>query len=713
MKRYFYATAAAVAAAVLTACSADPAAATDNTLPDSLQQAPADVHDGVLIVKFRPEAADILDSAAAAATRAGGAMTRSGVVSVDEVLAAVETCSVERVFPADVRNEQRTRESELHLWYVVRFDESLPVADVARRLARLGEVSTVVYNRSLKRAYNPRQRPVALSSEALQAARAMRREAATRAAGDAFDDELMPYQWNLVNRGYLYNHDGRISGADPDSYDRFVADGAGRGVVVGADVQVEQAWKMSTGDESIIVAVLDEGVCVDHPDLAESMWVNEGEKEGHEDLDGNGYAGDVHGYNFVRGTGTITTNDAYDVGHGTHVAGVIAARNGNGIGIASIAGGSAAGPGVKIMSCQIFAGQYVGSILDEVRAIKYAADNGAVILQCSWGYMSSAANPFDWGYGVSYADDDDWSASNPIEKDALEYFTHNAGSPNGVIEGGIAIFASGNEYAAAAGYPGAYRDYISVAATAADFTPAIYTNYGPGTTIAAPGGDMDYYGWYKLGATLGEPGCILSTLPFNVSESGYGYMEGTSMACPHVSGVAALGLSYAAKLRRHFTAAEFRELLCSTARDIDEFMTGSKRYDRLASEIGDNVTYEFQLAPYKGQMGAGQVDAAALLRAIEGSGREMTFPNLYIPEGGSVTVAPAIYFENGRSLSYSVTIADRSVASCEVVSAAGSAPKIVFRGLAEGTTRAAVEAGGAQQSFVITVRKGANPAGWM
>ena len=116
-----------------------------------------------------------------------------------------------------------------------------------------------------------------------------------------------------------------------------------------------------------------------------------------------------------------------------------------------------------------------------------------------------------------------------------------------------------------AGYPGAYPDYISVAAVAADGTPSSYSNYAHGVSICAPGGDSDYHQSPK--------GKIYSTIPSSASEDGgnYGYMEGTSQACPHVSGVAALGLSYAAKLHRHFRADEFRKMmleLCQAGRTI-------------------------------------------------------------------------------------------------------------------------------------------------
>ena len=166
----------------------------------------------------------------------------------------------------------------------------------------------------------------------------------------------------------------------------------------------------------------------------------------------------------------------------------------------------------------------------EAKAVKYAADNGAVILQCSWGYNSGLSNPIS-GYTPGFTSDKDWVDAAPLEKEAFDYFLHNAGSPNDVIDGGIIVFAAGNEYAAMAGYPGAYPDYISVAALAADGTPSCYSNYAMGVSIAAPGGDSDYHQSSK--------GKIYSTLPPSANEDGgenshYGYMEGTSQACPHI-----------------------------------------------------------------------------------------------------------------------------------------------------------------------------------
>ena len=673
----------AVIAASLTACSVEEPVTGAVKEPQKVSPVSDDAVAGELLVRFDEGVSEILDQAGLITKSGESAASRSGVLTVDEILDLVEGYQIERVFPVDMRSEEKMREEGLHLWYVVRFSDKYHVEKVAADLARLGEVSRVEFNRTLKRANQ--NKAVPLSADAIE-------QMAASAKAAKYNDPHLPLQWHMVNNGDL--------GAT-----KFVA---------GADVNVEKAWELCKGNPSIIVAVLDEGVDFSHPDLKANMWVNEKEIwRSSEDNDGNGYAGDVYGYNFAAQSGIISTNGRYDTGHGTHVAGVIAAANNNGIGISSIAGGTAENPGVKIMSCQIFSGALAGTVLDEVRAIKYAADNGAVILQCSWGYISGAANPYDWQ--PQFSSDDQWKNSNMLEYKALDYFVHNAGSPDGVVDGGIIVFAGGNEYAPAASYPAAYPDYVSVAATAPDYTPAVYTNYGPGTTICAPGGDQDYYYEYGEGLNKGSIGCVLSTLPYNVTGTasplaGYGYMEGTSMACPHVSGVVALGLSYAANLHKHVKAEEVKELLHSTARPIEQYwnLDTPKQFYKFVTDLSEIHLSSMNLKDYRGKMGSGQVDAHAFLQAIAGVGVDMTFPNLFIALDGQVTIAPAMYFKNGGK-NFEVTISDSSVAAYAV-----EGSKLVFFGKKEGQTSAVIKSdSGESFTFTITVRKSAASNGWL
>jgi hypothetical protein len=185
-------------------------------------------------------------------------------------------------------------------------------------------------------------------------------------------------------------------------------------------------------------------------------------------------------------------------------------------------------------------------------------------------------------------------------------------------------------------------------------------------------------------------------------------MEGTSMACPHVSAVVALGLSYAAKLRKHFKAEEIREMLYAeeNVTPIDDYMKGTKYFCRYVADVGAIQPNTLSLAPFKGQMGAGQVNATKFLAAIEGSGVAMHFPNVVVKVGGAAAFAPAMYFVGGEELTYTVEIADMSVATCE-----SKEGKIVFSGLQSGTTTAIIKASnGENHSFNITVRKA---DGWM
>lgn len=276
----------------------------------------------------------------------------------------------------------------------------------------------------------------------------------------------------------------------------------------GADINVVPVWEnYTTGSDNVIVSIVDGGIDLQHEDLAE-----------------NCVQGRNQHYNFVDNSYTIVPHD-----HGTHVSGTVAAVNNNGIGVSGIAGGNhAAGvKGVRLLSCQIFKtdpddpSKDLGG--DGAAAIVWGANHGAVISQNSWGY--SFENPED-GKDVQI---------DASLKEAVDYFIKYAGCdndgnqlPDSPMKGGVVIFAAGND-GMPFGPPSNYEPIVAVGSIAPDFTRAYYSNYGDWVDIAAPGGSAEY-----------DLGQVLSTTQGNT----YSWYQGTSMACPHVSGVAALLVSY-------------------------------------------------------------------------------------------------------------------------------------------------------------------------
>ena len=289
-------------------------------------------------------------------------------------------------------------------------------------------------------------------------------------------DELSPpndaryaEQWGLENTGQAVN--GHAAGT------------------AGVDIDAVHAWERGRGSEEVVVAVIDSGVDYDHEDLAANMWVNEDEVPGNGiDDDRNGVVDDVHGYDAIRNSGDPDD----DIGHGTHVAGIIGAVGDNGRGVAGVNWTT------RIMALKFLGSTGGGTTSDAIACIDYILrmkERGANVrvVNCSWGSTAPSK-----------------ALADAIAKAA--------------DEGILFVCASGNNAVdtdRVPHYPSSYEmdGVVSVAALAADDSLAPFSNWGRASVdIAAPGVD------------------VLSTLP----DGRYGFASGTSMASPFVAGVAAL-----------------------------------------------------------------------------------------------------------------------------------------------------------------------------
>ena len=389
-----------------------------------------------------------------------------GLQNLDQLAANTGVIDVSATFSGpsvQTRYTDRHRLWGLHLWYDIHITDGQDILEVVQMFQNLKEVDVA--------------EPVYLKQ---------------MVAGEVFDwdeelfitreeaDGWIPEDPQFDNQWH-YHNTGQTNGTP------------------GADISLPAAWEIEKGDSIVLVAIIDDGIQFNHPDLEANMW-------------------DGIGFNFVNNSPNVVPGN-----HGTHVAGTVAAVSNNNVGVAGVAGGSGLGDGVRLMSAQVFQGNSSGGFAN---SFVWAADNDAAITQNSWGY--TAAGVFEQAV-----------------LDAIDYFNANGGGE--VLDGGLTIFAAGNSGDSGDYYPGFYVGAMSVASTNHNDQKSWYSTYGSWVDISAPGGETN---------NVNSQG-VLST----VTGSGYAFYQGTSMACPHVSGVAALILSKAPGL---FTNDEVWDMLVSS-----------------------------------------------------------------------------------------------------------------------------------------------------
>ncbi len=462
----------------------------------NLQTIPTDAYEkGILKIKLKASFTKQLDNAPVKMGTDG--LVRFNISGIDKLNQKNGATNFDKLFESRAFSpefSERHRAWGFHLWYTLYFDEESDIKELVAAYGKLEEVSVA----------EPEYKKTLIASEPFGFQEKTTNNGKNPMAWTPNDPDF--------NQQWHYNNTGQ-QGGTPD-----------------ADIDLPEAWDIEKGNANVIVAIEDGGIQYDHPDLSGNMWPG-------------------IGWDFVNNDASIEPAD-----HATHVAGTVAAVNNNGTGVSGVAGGSGSYDGVRLMSCQVFAGFSSGGFH---LAPVYAADNGACISQNSWTYSS----PDTYDQSVL---------------DAIDYFNANGGGA-AMVNGGITIFAAANYASSNNYYPAYYSGTFAVAATTNQDIKAYYSNYGSWVDISAPGGETNVV----------EQKGIFSTL----SGDSYGFMEGTSMACPHASGVAALivSLGYGS-----LSPSDVANIISSTTDDIDGVNPG-----------------------YIGQLGTGRLNAFQALQQTQ------------------------------------------------------------------------------------------------